>query len=77
LIGFYFDSILFNFIPLLASDKLKLFDCSLSQNFSDYLILIFNIFYYLFFSSIFSGHQFLFSKRKILAQSFKTHPFSK
>jgi len=69
--------ILFNFVPQLSSDKLKLFDCSLSQNFSDYFYFNFYYFYYPFFSSIFSGHQFPFSKRKVLAQSFKTHPFSK
>jgi hypothetical protein len=53
-----------------------LFDCSLSQ--ISLIILFIFEFYFLFFSffsSIFSGHQFPFSKRKVLAQSFKTRPF--
>ncbi len=74
---FNFDySILFFsiFITYLSSEKLKLFDCSLSQ-FSLIIFVPFFILFRPFFSSIFffffQAINFLFSKRKVLAQSFE------
>jgi hypothetical protein len=55
-----------------------LFDCSLSLiSLIIFIIFIFNfiILFCPFFSSISQAINFLFSKRKVLAQSFKTRPF--
>jgi hypothetical protein len=55
-----------------------LFDCSLSQNFSNYLSLFdFISFIFSIFQLHFLGLYFPFGKAQSLAQSFKAHQFSK
>jgi len=60
--------ILFNFVPQLSSDELKLFDCSLSQ--ISLIIFIFFYFYFTYFQLHFSGHQHFLASAKLWRKSF-------
>jgi len=61
------------FVPYLSSDKLKLFDCSLSQ--ISLIIFLYSLFHSSIFSSIFQAINIFFNKRKVLGQSFKIRLF--